>query len=151
MQKDLVNLPEPFDGFGILANMALIDSEVTVPERPGEKLPFFNQADTVYNAQVYYERNGFEARLAYTYQSEAIFDELGGDVEEDLFRDELSSLDAKVSLQLNDNWQIYLTAKNLTDEPLTTFWRGTSRRVRGENPGYEIYGSEFRLGATWTK
>ncbi|MCZ6672262.1 MAG: TonB-dependent receptor [Verrucomicrobia bacterium] len=150
-QQDLIMLPEPFDGFGILANIALMDSEVTVPERPGEKFPFFNQADTVYNLQVYYERNGFEARLAYTYQSEAIFDELEGEAQEDLYRDELSSLDAKISYQIDDSWQIYLTMKNLTDELLRTYHNGVGRRLIGENPGFERYGTEFRIGATWSK
>ncbi len=149
-QQDLTMLREPLDGLGILANVAFIDSEVEVFQRPGEKLPFFNQADLIYNIQLYYEKNGFQARLAYTYQSEVIFDELAGNPENDIYRDELESLDAKISYQFNDNWEVYLTAKNLTDEPLLTY-RNQNRRFIAENPGYELYGTEFRLGLTWTK
>lgn len=149
-QQDLTMLEEPFDGAGILANVAFIDSEVEVFQRPGEKLPFFNQADLIYNIQLYYEKNGFQARLAYTFQSEVIFDTLAGNPRDDIYRDELESLDAKISYQFNDNWEVYLTAKNLSDEPLLTYRNG-NRRFIAENPGYEIYGSEYRLGITWTK
>lgn len=147
-QKDLVGLPEPFDGFGYVANVAFIDSEIEVSQRPGEKLPFFNQADLIYNAQVYYEKNRFSARLALAYQSEAIFDEISGSVEEDIYRAESTTLDAKVSYKIDENWSIYLTGKNLTDEPDLTYRNGSKFFV-AENPGFERYGSEYRLGFTW--
>ena len=147
-QQDFASLPAPFDGFGMLANVSFIDSEVEVFERPGEQLPFFNQADLIYNLQLFYEKHGFSIRFAYNYQSEAIFDEIGGSVEEDIYRDESNTLDAKASYQFNENWSVYLSAKNLTDEPDLTYRNG-NRFFVAENPGFETYGREFRLGFTW--
>lgn len=147
-QKDLVSLPAPFDGFGFLANLSLIDSEVEVAERPGEKLPFFNQADTIYNLQLYYERDKFSARVALAHQSEAIFDEISGSVEEDIYRAASTTVDAKVSYDFSDRWSVYLTGKNLTDEPDLTYRSGDEYFI-AENPGYERYGREYRLGFTW--
>jgi len=148
LQKDLLGLPSPFNGFGFLANVALIDSEVEVPQRPGEKLPFFNQADSIYNVQLYYERERFSARVAYAYQSEAIFDEIGGSAQDDIYRAESATVDAKLSYMINERWEVYLTGKNLTDEPDLTFRNGNEFFI-AENPGYERYGREFRLGLTW--
>ena len=147
-QKDFVQLPAPFDGFGVLANASFIDSEVEVFERPGEKLPFFNQADTIYNAQLYYEKYGFQARVAYAYQSEAIFDEIGSSVEQDIFRAEYETVNARLSYNLTPAFQISLTGSNLTDEPDLTYRNGNEFFI-AENPGLEKYGREFRIGFNW--
>src|SRR5690606_31187739 len=72
VQKDFNLLPAPFDGFGIYANAAFIDSEVEI-DVGGlvRKVPFFNQADEIYNAQLYYEQGGLSARVAYSFQGDA--------------------------------------------------------------------------------
>lgn len=62
-------LPAPFDGFGITANMALIESEVTFPGRENDDLPLFRQPDNVYNIIPYYQKYGVELRLAVTHRS----------------------------------------------------------------------------------
>ncbi len=147
-QKDLRNLPGAFSGFGVLANATFIDSEVEVFQRPGEKLPFFNQADTILNAQLYYEKYGFSGRVAYAYQSEAIFDEIGASAQEDIFRAAYETVSAQLSYEINDQWKITLQGTNLTDEPDLTYRNGDEFFV-AENPGYEIYGREFRLGINW--
>ncbi len=145
---------QDFDnGFGFLGNVSFIESEVELnsPGREGDKVPFFNQADLIYNVQVYYENNKFSARLAYNYQSEAIFDEISSDVLEDIYRNDQESLDLKLTYNFNENWSVYLTGKNLTDETDFTFYRNVNPSYIAENPGYEVYGREFRLGITWTK
>jgi outer membrane receptor protein involved in Fe transport len=67
---------------------------------------------------------------------------------EDIYRAESATLDAKVSYRFDENWSIYLTGKNLTDEPDLTYRNGNERFI-AENPGYENYGSEYRIGFTW--
>ena len=148
LQYDFVSLAEPFDGFGFLANAALIDSGVRVNQRPGEELPFFNQADRIYNAQVYYEKYGFQGRLAWSYQSEALFGQITSDAANDLYRAPRESLDLKLSYQINDQLRVSFSGKNLTNEADRNYVNGnqfyTTKNVRKE-----IYGREYRLGLTW--
>ncbi len=148
LQYDFIGLPEPFDGFGTSINGAFIDSEVEVSQRPGEKLPFFNQADNTYNIQFYYEKYGFQARLAWSYQSEALFDEITASAEEDIFRAERETLDLKLSYQINDSLRVFVSGRNLGDEPDLTY-RNRNTFFIAENPGYETYGREYRMGLTW--
>lgn len=62
-------LPKFLEGLGLSANFALIGSQVSLPNRPNEKLPLFRQASNVYNATLYYQRNGFEFRFATSHRS----------------------------------------------------------------------------------
>ncbi len=148
-QQDFRQLPGAWDGLGFLGNVAFIDSEVEVEQRPGEQLPFFNQADLIYNIQLYYEKYRFSARVALAHQSEAIFDELGPDPENDIFRAESTTIDARLAYQITDDIGIFLAGRNLTDEQDLTY-RNRNERFIAENPGYEVYGREFRLGLNWS-
>jgi TonB-dependent receptor len=65
----LTFLPEFLEGLGVSANFALIGSRVTLPNRPNENLPLFRQATSVYNAALYYQRGGFEFRVATSHRS----------------------------------------------------------------------------------
>ncbi|MXY06324.1 MAG: hypothetical protein F4Y55_10795, partial [Gammaproteobacteria bacterium] len=57
-----------FSGFGVEANLSLIDSEYTAPE--GGKFNLPSQSDTNYNLSLFYENYGFSARVTYRYRSE---------------------------------------------------------------------------------
>ncbi len=65
----LTFLPGFLKGLGVSANFALITSKVELPTRPNEKLPLFRQASNVYNAAIYYQRKGFEFRVATSHRS----------------------------------------------------------------------------------
>ncbi|MCY4343330.1 MAG: TonB-dependent receptor [Gammaproteobacteria bacterium] len=56
-----------FSGFGVEANLSLIDSEYTAPE--GGKFNLPGQSDTNYNLSLFYENYGFSARVTYRYRS----------------------------------------------------------------------------------
>jgi TonB-dependent receptor len=68
-QQPFTALPPPFNGLGLSANLTLIDSEVSVPEREG-KLPFFGQADVLYNIAPYYQKGRLETRVAWNYRGD---------------------------------------------------------------------------------
>jgi TonB-dependent receptor len=144
-QHDWKNLPEPWGGLGFAANAAFIDSEIEVQQRPGEKLPLFNQADLLYNLTLYYDHPRFSARAGLAYQSEALFDELGSSSRDDLYRAESLRVDAQLEYRFGEAFGMYLSGRNLTDEPERTFRNGSERFI-AQDPGYEIYGREFRLG-----
>lgn len=151
-QQNFTFLPRPLDGFGIVANMTWISSGVEVFQRPGEDLPYFRQPAEVFNASFFYQKKGFEARLAWHYQGDALgagaSPGVGGDAVGDVYERHRETMDAKISYRFNDRFSIYLAAKNLTDEPLRTWAGGSPDRI-GDNPGFENYGVTYTIGGTW--
>ncbi|MBO9547487.1 TonB-dependent receptor, partial [Caulobacter sp.] len=114
LQKDFTFLPAPFDSFGIYANAALIDSEVLidVPGRPDGHVPFFNQADEIYNLQLYYERGGLSARVAWSYQGDATGSSFGENPDLDNYRAPRETVDAQISYTFANDLKLSLTGSN---------------------------------------
>jgi TonB-dependent receptor len=68
-EQTLTFLPGLLNGLGFSTNFALFDSKVTFPNRPNEELPLFRQARNVYNGALYYQKKGFEFRIATSHRS----------------------------------------------------------------------------------
>lgn len=113
--QPLIFLPYPFDGFGIAANAAFIDSEVSVPGRD-EKLPLFGQSDRVFNLVPYYQRGPLELRAAWTYRGEFL-DDVGEEVFLDRYGDSRTTIDLSARLRLNRWAEVIAQARNVTNEP----------------------------------
>ncbi len=139
-QQQFIGLPGFLSGFGTSINYTYTDSEATVFDRD-DKLPFFLQSRDVANVSLYWEKHGFEARLAWSYRSEYL-DEVGGDAEEDLYIAAHSQVDFKASYAVGDHFDIYFEALNLTDEPL----RYISGKDSGRLAENEVYGWNATLG-----
>lgn len=133
-QQQFLSLPGFWNGFGVAFNYTYADSEAQVFGR-SDKLPFFLQSEHIGNAAVFFERSGFEARLAYTYYS-SYLDAVGDDSTNDLYLDDRGQLDFKGSYDFTQHWSAYVELLNLTDEPLRFFSGKDSGRL-AEN---EIYG-----------
>lgn len=138
--------PAPFDGFGVLASAAFIRSRLESPA-VAQARPLEDQADLVYSTQLYYERGGFQARLAYSYQGAAPRGDQWTAPTANNARAPWSRLDAKLVVDLSDAWRASLAGSNLTNTPYRTD-RSTTPYLAGSGPGYETYGREFRLGLT---
>lgn len=125
-QQQLRLLPAPLDGFGFMANATFVDSEATYPTRPGEKLPFIGQSDLTGNLALTYEKYGFFARLALNWRSEHLREDepIGGSAAEDRWIDDFAQLDATVSYRINRNWEVFVEATNLTNEPFRVYQQG---------------------------
>lgn len=149
VQKDFNFLPAPLDGFGIYANAALIDSEVEidVPGRPDGRVPFFNQADEIYNLQLYYERGGLSARVAWSYQGDATGSSFGSNPDLDNYRAPRETVDAQISYTFANDLKLSLTGSNLTNPANINYRNGDRFFVSS----YEIFGREFRfsISKTW--
>jgi TonB-dependent receptor len=117
LQQQFTKLPAPFDGFGAAINYTWTDSEATIFDR-NEKVPFFLQPDHVVNVALFYEKFGFEGRIAYAYRSDYL-DEIAGDAEQDIYVDSRSQLDLKLAYAITEKWRVFAEFRNLTDEP----WR----------------------------
>lgn len=129
-QQQFAALPPPFDGLGLAVNYTYTDGEARVFDRDG-KVPFFLQPEHTGNVALFYEKRGFEARVAWTYRSEYL-DEVSADgPEQDVYIDERSQLDVKLSYALSPKWRVYAEFLNLTDEPLR-YLNGNERLAENE-------------------
>lgn len=145
LRYDLRDAPAPFDGFGILANAAFLDSRVSAPGLTPRRLA--DQAKALYAAQLYYERGRFQARVGYAYQGRAPRGDQWTDPIDDDYRQPLERLDLKVIIDLPNAWRATFAGANLTNAPYRTD-RSTDPYLAGSGPGYEVYGREYRLGLT---
>jgi len=139
LQQQFRMLPSPFDGLGVAVTYTYSDAEAEGFGR--NDLPFFRQSDHVGNAALFYERSGFELRLAYSYRSEYLEAIVFDDPSQDLYVDTHGQLDLKTSYAFTDYLTAFLSFQNLTDEPLR-YYSGDESRV-AEN---EIYGWNAMAG-----
>lgn len=136
-QQVLAGLPAPLDGLGVFATLTLVDSEADLPRGFGKvRLP--GQSDQIYNAGLFYEKAGFNARIAYNWRSEFIDSISLAGREFDIYWDKRGQLDFTTSYQVTDRFQIYGEASNLTD----------SRQNRYSGSRERVYESEG-FGRFW--
>jgi TonB-dependent receptor len=141
VQLALTFLPQPFDGFGVLANFTYQDDKgfkgtdlVT-----GEVLPFPGLSELSYNASVYYEDQRLNARLSYNWREEWLITPAGrGSLPE--FNEDYGSLDASFGYNITPALTFFLEGINLLDE----------QRIEYNNPfrriGNETFGSRYFAG-----
>jgi TonB-dependent receptor len=144
-QVELSFLPSPLDGFGLNANVTFISSKVAgVPGHPDDT-PLFGQSNTVASAQIYYEKYGFSARLAYSFRSAYLL-EAGGGPETDTYVDDHGQFDARVAYQVTKNASLFVEGSNLNNEPYRVLVANNPHTL-AEN---EIYGWSARAGIQLT-
>lgn len=139
--QPLIFLPYPFDGFGITANAAFIDSEVSVPGRD-EKLPFFGQSDRVFNVVPYYQRGPIELRAAWTYRGEFL-DDVGEEGFLDRYGDARATIDLSARLQLSHWAEVIAQARNVTNEPEVGY-----QGIRSRYDVHTLTGRTITLGVS---
>lgn len=137
-------LPEPFDGFGVLANYTYADSETPILNPlGGGTLPLQNLSRDSYNAVGYYENDLFTVRIAYTYRSKflASLDSaaLGGA----RYEDEYGQLDATASVSLSEKVKLTFDAVNL-NKAITRQYNGTWSRLTASS----VNDTRYTLGFT---
>ncbi len=141
-QEQFLFLPAPFDNFGASVNLTLVSSSSKVADRD-ERLPFFGQADRIFNAALFYQQDGFEARLAWRRRSEFL-EALGGNVDQDIYRDSYRQLDFRTSYRFGNGLSVSLDAWNLTNEQPRVF-----QGVKSRFWGLEDTGRIYTLGVQW--
>jgi TonB-dependent receptor len=142
-QKPFTFLPGALDGFGVNLNATFLDGKLKVPGRTKEtSLP--KQSDMLVSAQLYYEKYGFSARLAYTYRS-AYIDELGGSAATDLYFDENETFGVKLGYKFTRQLEVFAEGNNLNDETDYYYYGNRSRFAEAET-----YGRSWRVGLSFT-
>jgi TonB-dependent receptor len=135
--QQFTSLPGPFSGLGVEGNLTLVDSRIQEYSAAEDSLGHAEYgllpgtSRTTWNLAGFYEKYGFEARIASEFVSRELFtlsgfaaSPSGGasvDKAFDTIQDDRLSVDYTMSYRFTPNWKVYFQAKNLTNAPLRFF------------------------------
>lgn len=139
-----------WSGFGVELNYSFIHSKVDVPRQVNgvtvtDKAQLPNQSKNLFNAVLFYERNGVMVRLAGNYRGksiEAISQQLGPDLY--TWSDKNFTVDASATVTLNKKIRVFAELNNLTNEPLRQYLGDPKRPTM-----VEWYGQRGQVGLRW--
>lgn len=145
-QHQLRSLPSPFDGLGFVTNVTFQTSEAEtgIRYRLGRKVDFINAPERLWNLALYYEKYGWEARLAGTYNGKYIEDFRGYAV--DKWIQPRTQIDFKLSRRLGGRWRAYFEAANLTNEHI--YWATRGSQISFQKDYTEV-GTSYIFGLNW--
>ena len=122
------NLPEPFNGLGVIANYSYQDGSrdltFSTPgflsgEDEAQEFPlnFVGLSEKSYNFTLFYEKRKYSARIRYTYRDSFLVSE-SIDISngQPLYTHDRGQLNASMSYNLNDTFAITLNGVNLLRE-----------------------------------
>lgn len=104
---------------------------------------FLKQSDMIWNVALGYDKGPWDLRVSANYRGDYL-DELV-DANLDRTTDDRLLVEASAKYAVNDNLQIYLEGKNLTDEP-EYYYFGDERRLSQ----YDEFGTTVVFGARLT-
>lgn len=110
-------LPTPFDGFGVSANLSLLDSEFETNSGASFSLP--GTSDMIFNASIFYENFGLSVRVNYQYRDAWLSTTENDSLGEYWDEQERVDLSARYLLPLHPagtDLTVFVNANNLTDE-----------------------------------
>jgi TonB-dependent receptor len=128
LQRQLLFLPSPLDGFDITANYTYTDSEATLNSGRETRLP--GQTDMNWNLALGYEKYGFSARVSLNASGDYI-EELG-DPLETFYVDNHFQVDLMASYQFTPQLSTTLEMVNLNNEPFVRYQGRSSRPAQQE-------------------
>lgn len=139
----------PLEGFGATFSASWTDSDI-VPNPGSPSTPLPGLSEKVSNLTVYYERDGFQARVSNRYRSEFL-GELSGVGTDRIQRmvDAESIVDAQIGYEFQagplEGLSVLAQVNNLTDEQFKTFENNDPRRVID----YQQYGRTYLVGINY--
>ncbi len=145
-------LPGALSGLGFSVNATFISGESTFPTlnlttgAAGTRTENFipSQPKRVYNAQVYWEKYGFTARVAVNYTGEFVR-EVGG-LAGQVTNNTARRWDAQLSYRVNRHFTIFAEGKNLSQEQKRWYDNSPNRPEELENSGWNAAGGvKFRF------
>lgn len=128
-------LPSPLDGFGFQANATFVGSNASFdPATSSESFALEGLGDSQ-NAVLFYEKSGFEARVAYNRRErflQTLVNPVGGDP---VFVKTFDQVDLRASYQLTDNFNIFVEGINVTESKNRTTGRFDNQVLRVVDTG----------------
>jgi iron complex outermembrane receptor protein len=147
----LSNLTTALTGFGVFGSGSYTDSSIKLGSNPTKAITLPGLSKWVANAEVYYERAGFQARVSYRYRS-SYLGEVAGLSANPTFRQVTAEgiLDAQIGYEFQPGTalaglSVLLQAKNLTDRPFITYQNNDKRQVID----YQRYGRDYYVGLAY--
>ncbi|MEM6394993.1 MAG: TonB-dependent receptor [Bacteroidota bacterium] len=147
--KRFTSLPGILGGFGVDLNYTFTESTVDVPtfdpaslEEMTTEQTLIGQPSNIFNAAIFYERNGLTLRVAANYNGEYI-DEYRVEAGPDHYRfyDRNLTVDGSASYAFSDKLRLFAEVNNLTNEPLRYF-----HGIRERPEQVEFYSIRGQLG-----
>jgi TonB-dependent receptor len=132
-------LPGFLQYFGTQMNATFMTSEMEKPSGRMVKLPY--QAKELYNIQLFFEKKGFNARLAYNHKGKFAVEY----AEEDLYDSyygKYSNLDFGTSYQINKHITVFADVNNILNKPLIYHFGKDEQRPEQ----VEYYGVRGNIG-----
>lgn len=149
VQTQFTFLPGWFSNFGMFANVAYADAQITLPERMNPdpdaersltaRMP--DQSEWTYNVSLFYENGPFNARIAYTGRSDYI-DGFADRNALDLIWVGRDQLDVTAGYDFSKRFSVFVEAKNITDTAGIRYFGERSQTYE-----FEKFGVLFFAGA----
>jgi iron complex outermembrane recepter protein len=144
------NFTEALEGFGFFGSASYTDSRIKLGTNPNAiTLPGLSK--WVGNAEVYFEKAGFQSKLSYRYRSSFLGEIAGLSANPDFRRAKSEGiLDAQIGYEFQEGsslagLSVLLQAKNLTDRPFVTYANDDPRQVID----YQRYGRDYYIGLSY--
>jgi TonB-dependent receptor len=112
-------LPGAFNGFGMIANVTLLDVSDVQVVQGGPKVPVAGVSDTSYTIGGYYEKAGFGLRASYTYRSGYV-ESQASNFGDGSYYDAYGQLDISASYDISDNISVVAEGVNVADNVQST-------------------------------
>ena len=136
-----------WEGFLASANVTIVESEASVPDEEDvaqtRDVPLLKQNDLIWNASIGYDKGPWDLRISANFRDDYLDELFGADL--DRYTSDHLSVEASAKYDVNDNLQIYVEGKNLTDEP-EYYYHGAESRLSQ----YDEYGARYVIGARLT-
>jgi TonB-dependent receptor len=147
--QKFIDMPAPFDGFGISGNVTLERSDVNTGLAglsTHERL--LNQADLYANGQFFYEKGPYHVDLSYNYSGPyvASYGSLTGSSQTDTWAQAHSELDLHASYMTPWKVRFEASISNLTDEDSSVYTIGKNTYTI---PDYTIVGRTYYFKASY--
>ncbi|MFM2043484.1 MAG: hypothetical protein RLY86_2060 [Pseudomonadota bacterium] len=148
VQRPFDFLPEPFDGFGGIVNLTYVDSQIEYVVGTNQTVDeqLVNLSPLSFNATLYYEKDGFSARISGAFRDEYLTGVPGGNGNALRGKASTFNLDFSASYEVTEQITVSFEAINLTDQ-FDERWVGDPDRKNLES--YEHTGRQFYLGASY--
>ncbi len=147
-QQQFTNLPGWMSGFGVFANLTLVDAEIDVGRTYAgrSKFPLPGQSESVANFALFYEQGPISIRLSYTDRGDYLNEINAEDGELDLYWEGRDQLDLTASYEFTKNFEMFAEAKNLTNTAGIRYFGNRSRVYEYEQFGYSVFvGARVKL------
>jgi TonB-dependent receptor len=127
-------------GMLVGANFTLLDTDISVLERPGESFSLPESAEQAGNLFIGFENKAFSTRLSVSYRDEFL-SEVGEDANYDIYVADHTQVDITAAYKLNNKVEFFAELINLTDEPLELYQGSSAFTYQ-----FEQYGMTLALG-----